>query len=188
MRTATLLGCVTLLLIIGDRLVSAAAPPEVAPPPRVVDPDTAAARSLRWTLRFKVESGKDYIEQVGILGGSILLPIPPENTKAILVPDANKPKERREATEKDLKDFQEHLQFTDERSEAVKSVANALGLDFTPKKFLAVFPKELEAELVRKEAEYRNRRVEDIEQTVFRIVIRGEKAEVVVEEQQVQKR
>lgn len=46
--------------------------------------------------------------------------------------------------------------------------------------FWAFFPRELEDELARKEQHYRNRRPEDVEETVFRVVVRGGACEVVV--------
>jgi hypothetical protein len=46
--------------------------------------------------------------------------------------------------------------------------------------FWAFFPRGLEDELSRKELAYRNRRSEDIEETIFSVLIRGGSYEVVV--------
>src|SRR5438067_2991103 len=127
-------------------LAALAAPPEVAPPPRAVDPEAARAKSLRWVLRFKVESGKNYVEQLKLLNAAILIPLP-GSEKALLIPDLTKPETRREATEKDYKELDLKIRFSDTRREAVVGVAGALGLDFTPKTFFAFFPRKVEDEL-----------------------------------------
>jgi hypothetical protein len=66
-------------------------------------------------------------------------------------------------------------------------VANTLDLDFQPTTFWAFFPKELEEELARLERNYRNRRSEDIEETIFRVTVRGGRPEVVVAEQRLKR-
>ena len=156
---------------------------EVAPPPREVKGDSTGGRNLRWVLRFRVTSGRDYVEQLAVLNAKILIPTPDAETKAILFPDLKKPDTRRELGEKEIREFADHLKFADSRREAVGGVAQALGLDFTPKTFFAFFPRDFEEELARKERAYRDRRVEDIEQTIFRITMREGKVQVEVEEQ-----
>ena len=42
-------------------------------------------------------------------------------------------------------------------------------------------------ELARKETNYRNRRAEDIEETIFRVVVRGGNYELIVDDQKVKK-
>ncbi|MBA4066179.1 MAG: hypothetical protein C0501_21185 [Isosphaera sp.] len=160
--------------------------PEPAPPPRAVAPDATAAQRLRWVLRFQVTSGKEYVEQLAAVGGQVLVPVPPKGEKLILVEDLKKPGGRREATDKDLERLRGHMRFTDARREVAESVAEALGLDFKPAAFQACFPKAFEDELARKEQAYRNRRVEDIERTVFRVAFEDGKCVITVVEQTVQ--
>lgn len=148
--------------------------------------DATQARNLRWVLRFKVTSGKDYLEQLQMLGAEILIPVP-NTDKCILIPDANKPNERREATQDDLKRLKDKITFCDSRPEAVKAMARTLALDFTPKEFWAFFPAELEKELARKESSYRNRRAEDIQETIFRVTVRDGKCEIDVDEQTIKR-
>jgi hypothetical protein len=100
-----------------------------------------------------------------------------------LILDLKKSDMRREVGEKELREFADHLKFADSRAEAVRGVAGALSLDYMPKIFFAFFPRDFENELARKERAYRNRRVEDIEQTVFRITVRDGKVQVEVVEQ-----
>jgi hypothetical protein len=188
MRTFTLLGCFALAFAANVRVSSVAAPPEaadVAPPPR--EADTATSRSLRWTIRFKVQNGKDYLEQLGLLGAEVLVFDPADESKSVLIPDAKKPEIRHEAKEKEMEKLLDHVRFKDERKEAVEAVAGVLELTFKPRLFFAFIPKELETELARKEKSYRNRRIEDIKETVFLVVIRGGKAEIIVDDQRVKR-
>jgi hypothetical protein len=175
-------------LILYAALVAPAAPPEVAPPPRSIDPDDAANRSLRWILRFQVQSGKDYVEQLKLLGATVLVPHPTDDKKALLFPDLAKPDTQRDPSGDDLKGLAEKIKFSDARKEVVESVAQALGLDFKPKAFWAFFPRAVEDELAKKELAYRNRKADEIDQTVFRVVVRDGKAEITVVEQRVKRK
>ena len=69
----------------------------------------------------------------------------------------------------------------------MQGVAGAVGLDFTPRTFWAFFPKSLEDELARKETGYRNKRADDIEETIFRVTVRGGRFELVVDEQKMKR-
>ncbi len=51
------------------------------------------------------------------------------------------------------------------------------------KAFWAFFPSNLEEELARKEKGYRNRRPEDIEETIFRVTVRGGQFTIEVDDQ-----
>lgn len=144
--------------------------------------DSTRARGLRWVLRFQVANGRDYLAQLQAMGAQILVPIP-GGKDSILIADVNNPSAQRKATNADLRDLANKIQFSDTRRDAVQGVAGALGLDFTPKTFFAFFPKGMEDELARKETAYRNRRAEDIEETVFRVTIRGGSYTLVVDEQ-----
>ncbi len=143
--------------------------------------------AMRWTLRFNITSGKDYVKQLGVLGVSLVIPIPDDGKKVLYIPDMKKPDTRKELTEKDIGEVGPGLRFADSRKYVVPEVAAALGLDYKPAVFFAVLPKEVEEELARKETAYRNRKVEDIEETVFRVRVRGDKYEIVVEEQKVKR-
>jgi hypothetical protein len=63
------------------------------------------------------------------------------------------------------------MQFADIKRESVRSVADALGLDFTPNSFWTFFPKGAEDELAKLEKGYNNRQPEDIAETRFRVEI-----------------
>ncbi|AMV29140.1 hypothetical protein VT84_32395 [Gemmata sp. SH-PL17] len=148
--------------------------------------DSTRARGLRWVLRFKVANGRDYLAQLQAMKAEILVPIP-GTADSILIKDISNPGAQRKASDADLRDLAKKIQFSDTRRDAVQGVAGALGLDFTPKTFFAFFPKGLEEDLARLETSYRNRRAEDIEETIFRVTIRGGTYEFVVDEQQIKR-
>ena len=79
------------------------------------------------------------------------------------------------------------IRFSDARRDAVQGVAGAVGLDFTPRTFWAFFPKELEDKLARLETGYRNKRSDDIEETIFRVTMRGGSYDVIVDEQRMKR-
>jgi hypothetical protein len=149
------------------------------------DPNTAKARGLRWVIRFQVADGKDYVRQLRLLEAEVLIPLSPDGKESLLVTDLAEPARARQPTDADIKRLGEKLKFSDARAGTAAQVAEALGIEKKPKQFLAFFPKSVEEELARKETSYRNRRSEDIEETVFRVVIRGGKYEVLVVEQRV---
>jgi len=148
--------------------------------------DSTLGRNMRWTLRFKVNSGRDYLDQLKAMNAKLLVPRP-GSEKCLFIEDLNNPKASREATDADLRAMADQIKFSDNRRDAVRGVAATLELDFTPTSFWAFFPKGLEADLARKEMSYRNRRAEDIEETIFRVVIRGGEFDLVVDEQKVKR-
>jgi hypothetical protein len=121
------------------------------------------------------------------LGAKILIPIPGEE-KCILISDLSKPDERRILSADQLGEYGNLIKFWDSRRDAVGGVAGALGLDFRPTSFCAVFSKDFENDLDRQEKNYRSRRPEDIEETIFRVTLAGGGYEVVVDEQKVRRR
>ncbi|QJW92637.1 hypothetical protein [Frigoriglobus tundricola] len=147
--------------------------------------DSTRARGLRWVLRFRVAGGNDYINQLRAMGAEILVPLPPDDKKCILIRDLKDPSAQSVASDADLKRLAGKIQFADTRRDQVRDVLNVLGVNTPgqPKAFWAFFPKELEEELARKETSYRNRRAEDIEETVFKVTIRGGSYELVVDDQ-----
>lgn len=167
-------------------LTAISAPPEIAPPPRLLDPDAADKRSMRWVLRFKIQDGKDYLSQVRHLEATLLVPCPGEND-CIYFPDLSDLTTRRTATNKDLEKLAEHIRFSDSRKEAVGGIAAEVKLNFTPEKFFACFPRDIEDDLARKERAYRGQKPFEIEQTIFLVKASNKKAEITVMEQTLKK-
>lgn len=148
--------------------------------------DSTLGRNMRWVLRFKVSSGQDYLDQLKLMGAELLVPIP-NTDKCILIANISSPKDQRTATDDDMRRLADKIKFSDSRPEAVRGVSRTLGLDFTPNSFWAFFPKELEDDLAKKETGYRNRRAEDIEETIFRVTTRGGSYELLVDEQKIKR-
>ena len=144
--------------------------------------DDTHKRSLRWSLRFKVDSGRDYVAQLAAMGAAIVLPQPPDEKDAFVFRDLKNPKGERLA-EADWHKLAGQIQFIDTKADAVRGVADELRAGFQPRRFLAFFPRSLEDELARLEVGYRNRRAEDIEETVFRVSVRGGQYQLVVDSQ-----
>lgn len=149
--------------------------------------NSTQARSLRWVLRFTTTDGQDYVDQLATMGAVILVPLPPENKECLYFPNLRKLGERKMATEDDLKKLAGQVRFSDSRPESVRAVCEALGVEQKVRTFWAFFPKGLEDELAKKEIGYRNRRPEDVAETVFRVTIRNGVATIAVEDQKSKK-
>ena len=149
--------------------------------------DSTLGRNLRWVLRFKVQSGRDYLDQLRTMGAELLLP-EPATDKCILIADLNKPGDQRLASDNDMRRLGSKVKFSDSRPEIVRAVAKELGISgFTPKSFWAFFPKELENDLSKKEKGYRNRNPEDIEETIFLVTVNGTNFDFRVVDQKVKR-
>jgi hypothetical protein len=149
--------------------------------------DSTRARSLRWIMRFKTAGGQDYLNQLSYLGAEVVVPLPPDNKQHYLFKDLANPKPGTMTTEKDWDRLAGQIQFSDYTRKSVLEVSQALNLDFTPKLFLAFFPRELEDRMSRMERGHQNRRSEDIEETVFEVIVRGGKYEIVVASQKLKR-
>jgi hypothetical protein len=145
--------------------------------------DSSRARSLRWVLRFRTNDGRDYLAQLAAMRAEILVPLPPENRQCLYFPDLNNPANKKTATDDDLRMLADRIKFSDTRPASVAGVCDALGVREPARSFWAFFPKGLEDDLSRLETGFRNRRAEDIEETVFRVTVRGGKTEMVVDSQ-----
>jgi hypothetical protein len=147
--------------------------------------DSTLGRNMRWVLRFNVRSGRDYVSQLNTMKARILVPIP-NSPKCFIIDNLDNPSPR-EATDADLRALGDQVKFSDHRRDAVQSVAGALGLDFRPDTFWAFFPKDMEDELARKETSYRNRRADDIEETIFTVSVEGGRPVIKVVEQKIKR-
>lgn len=149
--------------------------------------DSTRARSLRWIMRFKTTSGRDYLNQLSAIGAEVIVPVPPDNKQAHLFKDLANPRPGTFVTEKDWGRLADKIQFSDYTRKSVLEVSEALNLDFTPKLFMAFFPRELEDRMSRLEKGHQNRRSEDIEETVFEVIARGGKPEIIVSSQKIKR-
>ena len=140
-----------------------------------------AKRSLRWTLSFNTRDGQDYLNQLRALKATLIIPQPPDYAKAFIIKDIGRPQER----EPFNGNPDGQMFFLDASPESAAKVAAALGLDFSPPNFAALFPKEIENKLAELERKYRNRKESEIRSTTFKIFVRGGKYEIVVTGQEV---
>lgn len=150
--------------------------------------DSTRARGLRWVLRFRVAGGEDYVDQLHAMGAEILIPLSSDRD-CIIVTDLKSSGSQRMATDTDFKRLAGKIQFSDGRRDQVRDVLAALGVKNAgqAKAFWAFFPKELEDDLARKETGYRNRRAEDIDETVFSVTKRAGRFEILVVDQSAKK-
>ena len=153
--------------------------PEGAGAGNASDPTSSANRGVRWDLNFKTENGADYLNQLRAMKATLLLPQPAnwKTYKAYRTTDSSFAGE----------DFDiaklPGLYFIDDEPGSAARLARAMGLDFSPPKFLAFFPKDIEEELARKEREYRGRKESEIFSTSFRILVRDGKPTITVIDQ-----
>jgi hypothetical protein len=140
---------------------------------------SSASRGIRWELNFKTQSGEDYLEQLRAMKATLLIPQPKEwdTHKAYRLAEANIRGE-----DYDIAKLP-GLHFIDDDSGSASRLARAMGLDFSPPKFLAFFPKEVEEELAAKERDFRKRKESEIFSTSFRILIRDGRPSITVIEQ-----
>jgi hypothetical protein len=150
--------------------------------------DNTLARSMRWVMKFNVRDGRDYVSQLALLRATLLVPIPPSNKQMMIFEDLKNPQPGRIASDSDIDRLSRQMRFSDVSDEAVKEVCKALGItSFTPQAFFAFFPKDIEDDLAKKERDYRRKRAEDIEETKFRVTVRGNSFEIVVYDQKMKK-
>jgi hypothetical protein len=130
------------------------------------DATTSGSRSVRWTILFRTNSGKDYLEQLAEFKAKIVIPEPPGWKTNLLFTDvANSPKGVPLTSADELP----MMQFVDEDRVSASKIARALGLEFDPPYFAAYFTKEVEEELAAKERAYKGLKEHQIYSTTFRV-------------------
>jgi hypothetical protein len=142
--------------------------------------DSTRARGLRWVLRFNTRTGRDYLNQLAALKAVVMIPVPPDNKRMLILRDPAHPRADEYATDADIREQAAKVQFQDARRASNEAIREALGLPATPAAFWAFFPKSLEDEMARLEVAYRNKRPEDIRETVFQVEVIGGAARLIV--------
>jgi hypothetical protein len=136
-------------------------------------------RKLRWTITFNTQSGADYLRQVHILGAILAMRTPDGELKC--VKDL-----MRRPVQLETEDLQKlnRIFWIDDRRDSVEQLARAMGLGFVPDRIYALFPYEFEKALLKKELEFRNKKEDEILETRFQILLRGDSGyEIVVLDQ-----
>ena len=135
-------------------------------------------RKLRWTITFNTQSGADYLRQVHVLGAILAFKTPDGDVKCV-----------KDLMRRPVKLEKEDLQqlnrifWIDDRRDSVEQLARAMGLDFVPDQVFALFPREFEEELLKKELAFRNKKEDEIIETRFQILMRGNSYTVIVTDQ-----
>jgi len=146
--------------------------------------NSAAGQSLRWTLRFRTRSARDYIYQLSILNAKLLVPLPPDNKRCMLYENlaADTPRGRL-ATDEDIKQLSGQVRFSDRDRDSVRQMAGALGLDEAPKIFYAFLPLQIRDDLAAKERAYAGMDPRDIGETIIQMSVGGGRYDARVIEQ-----
>jgi hypothetical protein len=121
-------------------------------------------RVLRWIMRFNTLNGNDYRRQLAGLGAILAFPQP--NGGYMVYRDLNQRPIKGE--EEDIASIK-RIFWVDEKKDSIRSLAEAMDVPVPDGPIVAFFPEKLEAELLRKELNFKNKKEEDIEETHFRI-------------------
>jgi hypothetical protein len=124
-------------------------------------------RQLRWTLVIKASSGREYLDQLRVLGAFLAIPTGPEGRTYKVVRDLSgqgPPKLLNEnVPQGDI------IFWRDSRPESVRALMAALHYSGQPAYFDAYMPKKLEKEMLELELKYQNLREEQIYSTTFTV-------------------
>jgi hypothetical protein len=126
-------------------------------------------RVLRWVMRFNTLNGNDYRRQLAGLGAILAFPQP--DGGYIVYRDLRAPAKGEVEDIASIK----RIFWVDEKKDSIRSLAQAMEVAVPDGPIVAFFPQELEAELLRKELTYRNKKEEDIKETHFKINVKGGK-------------
>lgn len=149
------------------------------------DAKSSQNRAVRWELIFKTANGKDYVAQLAAMKATLVIPQPADWTtlKSYTNIGGGSP-----TVGAFNRDELPGLYFIDDAADSAAKVAEAIGLTFSPPRFIAFFPKEVEEELAAKEREHRGRKESEIFSTTFKILIREGKYTIQVTDQKPVKR
>jgi hypothetical protein len=143
------------------------------------DATSSGNRSKRWELIFRTQDGRDYVAQLAAMEATLVIPLPTEwNTYRAY---RNLHQDRPAGMPFNREDLP-GLYFVDDVD--APRVADALGLDYSPPRFIAFFPKHIEEQLAAKERAYRGRREDQIASTKFKILMRDGKPTITVVDQE----
>lgn len=136
---------------------------------------TRQKRVLRWSLMFNTSNGDDYRKQLAGLGA--ILAIPSGAGEYRIIRNLNQTPV--DGSVEDVSKIN-RIFWVDDKQDSVRDLATALGLRPIPPHIVAFFPVDLEKELLQKEAAYKGRKENQIQETRFDVVRRGGGYSVVV--------
>ena len=115
-------------------------------------------------MRFNTLNGNDYRRQLAGLGAILAFPRP--DGGYVVYRDINQRPVKGEV--EDIASIK-RIFWVDEKKDSIRSLAEAMDVPVPDGPIVAFFPEKLEAELLKKELTYRNKKEEDIKETHFRI-------------------
>jgi hypothetical protein len=145
--------------------------------------NSAAGQSLRWTLRFRTRSARDYIYQLSVLGAQLFIPLSGDKRYMLYEDLSGDPPRGRLATDEDIKRLSGQVRFSDRDRDSVRQMAGALGLNETPKIFYAFMPLSIRDDIAAKERAYAGLDPRDIGETIVQMNVGGGKYDARVIEQ-----
>ena len=125
-------------------------------------------RVLRWVMKFNTFNGSDYRRQLAGLGA--ILAFPQADGGYIVYRDLNQKPIKGEV--EDIASIK-RIFWVDEKKDSIRSLAEAMDVPVPDGPIIAFFPEKLEAELLRKELKFKNKKEEDIKETHFKIRLVG---------------
>src|SRR5262245_23862389 len=124
-------------------------------------------RQLRWTLLFSVRGAPDYLDQLSRMKAIIGVQYPDKSIK--LITNLRERPAKLEPGDR----VPDRIFWMDDNVEAVRSMADELGIKPVPWRVIAFFPASLEDDLLRREKAYGKRfgreSEDDFQETVFRV-------------------
>ncbi len=135
-------------------------------------------RMARWSLVFNTRDGEDYLHQLDALGAIIGIPTE-EPEKFLIIRDLKQPNPQKEDVTKITL-----IRWSDTRPDSVAGLARALRLPNVPQTIWAFFPRKFEQQLWKAEHDYKGLQEDQIAETKFQIVRRGDWCVPVVRDQQ----
>jgi hypothetical protein len=135
--------------------------------PGINNPSRRDKRVLRWIMHFDTLNGNDYRRQLAGLGAILAFPEP--DGGYLVYRDLRAPAKGK------IEDIAgiNRIFWVDDKKDSIRSLAAAMEVPMPDGPIVAFFPPELEAELLRKELDYRGKKEEDIKETHFKINVRG---------------
>jgi len=128
-------------------------------------------RMLRWSMIFDTRTGKDYLHQLRSLGAILAVPTAADGKTYKILRDLSgvgPPK----LLEEDISKIQ-CIFWIDDRPESVASLMHAINYQGNPGHFVAFMPLKLEQELFEMEKKFAGRTEDQIHETKFKAVRRG---------------
>jgi hypothetical protein len=125
-------------------------------------------RVLRWVMKFNTLNGNDYRRQLAGLDAVLAFP-QPDGSYMVYRDLKQRPIKGKVEDISSIK----QIFWVDEKMDSIHSLAQAMDVPVPDGPIVAFFPEKLEAELLRKELSYRNKKEEDIHSTTFQIRLIG---------------